>query len=47
MPKIYLICGFICSGNSFEMTDEMLTLFWSWFEEPGADEAFTLIPRDT
>ncbi|MGF1695641.1 ATP-binding protein [Vibrio lamellibrachiae] len=31
-------------GNqAYEMTPEMLTLFWSWFEVPSSDEAITVI----
>lgn len=29
--------------KSYEMTDEMLKMFWSWFEEPSFDEKATVI----
>lgn len=30
-------------GKSYEMTPEMIALFWSWFEAPTADESVLLI----
>ena len=35
-----------CSDKCYEMTDDMLKMFWSWFEEPGADEQVTIIQSD-
>lgn len=29
--------------EAFEMTDEMLEMFWQWFEHPGDDESVTRI----
>lgn len=34
------------SSKSYEMTDEMLSMFWSWFEEPTEDEKVTIIQSD-
>ena len=53
---IYLDCPFeICSeraqsrnenraDKAFEMTAEMLVMFWSWFEIPNEDEKITQVP---
>ena len=52
---IYLDCCFdVCSeraqsrnkdrgDTAFEMTPEMLSMFWSWFEIPSADEPVTIV----
>jgi len=31
------------SEESFDMTDEMLDLFWGWFEEPAENENVTVV----
>ncbi|CAM3168837.1 AAA family ATPase [Vibrio mytili] len=35
------------NGKSYEMTTEMLELFWSWFEIPTSKENVVWINRDT
>ncbi|WP_019280982.1 AAA family ATPase [Vibrio anguillarum] len=35
------------SGKSYEMTPEMLALFWSWFEIPASNENVVWVHRDT
>lgn len=35
------------NGKSYEMTPEMLELFWSWFEIPDPNENVVWVKRDS